>query len=78
MKFKHSRRYDHSKIKCSGQYRKARSGILQLAMVRHKHTPHNSLYVGDRPEDEEAAQRAYVPFQWAWDWIEQHQEALVP
>jgi D-glycero-D-manno-heptose 1,7-bisphosphate phosphatase len=42
--------------------------MLQLAMVRHKHTPQNSLYVGDRPEDEQAAQRVGVPFQWAWDW----------
>jgi hypothetical protein len=49
MKFKHSREYDHSKTKRSGQYRKARSGMLQLARIRHKHTPHNSLYIGDRP-----------------------------
>ena len=32
--------------------------MLQLAMVRPKHTPHNLLYVGDRPEDEQAAQRS--------------------
>jgi D-glycero-D-manno-heptose 1,7-bisphosphate phosphatase len=43
--------------------------MLPLAIVRHKHTPHNSLYVGDRSEDKEAARRAGVPFQWAWDWI---------
>ncbi|HEY9638122.1 MAG TPA: hypothetical protein V6D14_32310 [Coleofasciculaceae cyanobacterium] len=42
--------------------------MLQLAMVRHRHTPQNSLYVGDRPEDEQAAQRAGVPYQYAWDW----------
>ena len=42
--------------------------MLQLVRVRHKHTPQNSLYVRDRPEDEQAAQRAGVPFQWAWDW----------
>ena len=42
--------------------------MLQLAMVRHRHTPQNSLYVGDRPEDEQAAQRAGVPDQYAWDW----------
>jgi D-glycero-D-manno-heptose 1,7-bisphosphate phosphatase len=70
--------HNHSQTKWSGQYRKPRSGMLQLAMVRHKHTPHNSLYVGDRPEDEQAAQRVGVPFQWAWDWIEQHQEAIAP
>ena len=43
--------------------------MLQLAMIRHEHTPQNSLYVGDRPEDEQATQRAGVPFQYAWDWI---------
>jgi len=36
------------------------------------------VYLGDRPEDEQAAQRAGVLFQWAWDWIEQHQEAIAP
>jgi histidinol phosphatase-like enzyme len=41
--------------------------MLQLAMVRHKHTPQNSIYVGDRPEDEQAVQRAGIPFQWAGD-----------
>jgi D-glycero-D-manno-heptose 1,7-bisphosphate phosphatase len=39
--------------------------MLQLAMIRHKHTAQNSLYVGHRPEDEQAAQQAGVPFQWA-------------
>jgi D-glycero-D-manno-heptose 1,7-bisphosphate phosphatase len=47
--------------------------MLQLAMVRHKHTPENTCYVGDRPEDEAAARRAGVHFQWAKNWIEQHQ-----
>ena len=46
--------------------------MLQLAMARYKHTPNNSLYVGDRPEDEEAAQRAGISFLSARDWIEQH------
>jgi histidinol phosphatase-like enzyme len=31
--------HNHSQTKWSGQYRKPRSGMLQLAMVRHKHTP---------------------------------------
>jgi len=69
--------YNQIKTKWSRQYRKPRAGMLQLAMVRHKHSPQNSLYVGDRPEDEQAAQGAGVPFQWAWDWIEQHQHAIV-
>jgi D-glycero-D-manno-heptose 1,7-bisphosphate phosphatase len=50
--------------------------MLQLAMVRHLHTRQNSLYVGDRPEDEQANQRVGLPFQWAWDSIEQPQEAI--
>ncbi len=61
--------HNHSKTKWSGQYRKPRPGMLQLAMARYKHTQNNSLYVGDRPEDEEAAQRAGVSFQWAKDWL---------
>ena len=65
--------HNHSKTKWSGQYRKPGAGMLQLAMVRHKHTPENTCYVGDRPEDEAAARRAGVHFQWAKDWIEQHQ-----
>jgi D-glycero-D-manno-heptose 1,7-bisphosphate phosphatase len=39
--------------------------MLQLAMVRHLHTPQNSLYVGDRPEDEQATQGVGLPFQLA-------------
>jgi D-glycero-D-manno-heptose 1,7-bisphosphate phosphatase len=64
--------HNHSKTKWSGQYRKPRPGMLQLAMARYKHTQNNSLYVGDRPEDEEAAQRAGISFLSARDWIEQH------
>jgi len=37
--------------------------MLHPVMVRHKHSPQDSLYVGDRPEDEQAAQQAGVPFQ---------------
>jgi D-glycero-D-manno-heptose 1,7-bisphosphate phosphatase len=29
----------------------------------------NSLFVGDRPEDEECAKRAGIAFQWAWDFF---------
>ena len=52
--------------------------MLQLAMLTHLHTPQHSLYVRDRPEDEQATQRVGLPFQWAWDSIEQHQEAIAP
>lgn len=29
----------------------------------------NSIFVGDRPEDEECAARAHIAFQWAWDFF---------
>ena len=29
----------------------------------------NSIFVGDRPEDEECAKRAGIQFQWAWDFF---------
>jgi len=66
--------HNHSKTKWSGRYRKPGAGMLNLAMFRHKHLPQNTWYVGDRPEDEAAARRAEVQFQWAKDWVEQHQE----
>lgn len=65
--------HNHSKSKWSGQYRKPGAGMLNLAMVRHKYRPQNTWYVGDCPEDEAAARRAGVQFQWAEDWIEQRQ-----
>lgn len=30
---------------------------------------HHSLFVGDRPEDEECAKRAGIAFQWSWDFF---------
>jgi len=69
--------HNHSKTKWSGQYRKPGAGMLKLAMVRHKNSPEDSYYVGDRPEDEAAARRAGVQFQWAADWIKQHQVEIV-
>ena len=69
--------HNHSKTKWSGHYRKPKAGMLQLAMVRHEHTRENTIYVGDRPEDEAAARNAGVRFQWAADWIEQHQAAII-
>ncbi|OUL28142.1 polynucleotide kinase [Nostoc sp. T09] len=68
--------HNHSKTNWSGYYRKPGAGMLQLAMVRHKHTPENTRYVGDRPEDEAAAHRAGVLFQWAVDWLKQHQATM--
>lgn len=70
--------HNHSKTKWSGEYRKPRAGMLQLALVRHKQTPQESLYIGDRPEDQTAAQQAHIPFEWAKDWIKRHQSLTVP
>lgn len=69
--------HNHSKTKWSGQYRKPGAGMLQLALARHKQFPQQSLYVGDRPEDEAAAQRARIPFEWAENWIERHQNVAL-
>lgn len=67
--------HNHSKSKWSGHYRKPGAGMLQLAIARHQELPANCLYVGDRPEDEQAARRANVAFQWAWEWTEHHQQS---
>ncbi|HEY9619301.1 MAG TPA: HAD-IIIA family hydrolase [Crinalium sp.] len=64
--------YNHSQTRWFRQYRKPQPGMLKLAMVRHNHWPENCLYVGDRPEDKQAAYRADVPFQWTWEWIARH------
>ena len=61
--------HNHSLTKWFRQYRKPNPGMLKLAMVRHNQLPENCLYVGDRPEDEQAAQRAGIAFQWTWAWI---------
>ncbi|MBW4422644.1 MAG: HAD-IIIA family hydrolase [Myxacorys californica WJT36-NPBG1] len=65
--------YNHSQTQWFKQYRKPQPGMLKLAMVRHNHPPEDCLYIGDRPEDEEAARRAGVAFEWAEDWITRHQ-----
>lgn len=49
-------------------YRKPGAGMLQLAIEIH--APDEVLYVGDRPEEEEAASAAGVPFMWADEFSE--------
>jgi D-glycero-D-manno-heptose 1,7-bisphosphate phosphatase len=65
--------HNHSQTRWFRQYRKPQPGMLNLAMVRHNQLPEDCLYIGDRPEDEIAAQRANVAFEWAQDWIKRHQ-----
>lgn len=45
--------------------RKPKPGMLFMAMAFHQVMPADTLYVGDRPEDEQAAKNAGVAFQWA-------------
>ncbi|HEY9662058.1 MAG TPA: HAD hydrolase-like protein [Allocoleopsis sp.] len=68
--------HNHSQTKWFRQYRKPDPGMLKLAMVRHNHLPDDCLYIGDRPEDETAAQRAGIAFEWAGEWIEQQHKTL--
>jgi D-glycero-D-manno-heptose 1,7-bisphosphate phosphatase len=42
--------------------RKPNPGMLQLLMIKFRHTSHQTIYVGDRPEDEKAAKNAGVRF----------------
>lgn len=56
--------------------RKPRAGlVIETALeMAHKYSeyypPHLSLFVGDRPEDEECAKAANIPFMWAKEWRE--------
>ena len=50
--------------------RKPNPGMLITAMVRFQSYPYQTLYVGDRPEDEQAAKNAGVDFMWAWEFFE--------
>lgn len=56
--------------------RKPNYGMLVLVefdLHRLQHIPDwdNSLFVGDRPEDEECAKSAGIPFMWAHDFVKQ-------
>lgn len=48
-------------------FRKPDPGMLQLAS--DVHAPEQTLYVGDRPEDEGAASAANIEFLWAHDFL---------
>lgn len=52
------------------EFRKPGPGMLRLAMWQYDISPQHSFYVGDRPEDEEAAMRANVHFMPADIWHE--------
>lgn len=50
-----------------GGYRKPDPGMIRLIQWIYK--PQSISFVGDRPEDEQSAIAAGVPFQWAHDWL---------
>lgn len=51
----------------AGFFRKPNPGMLKLAI--YLHSPDNCFYVGDRPEDEQAAIAANLKFIWAEDFV---------
>lgn len=62
--------------------RKPRVGLvitaaLELAAQHNEYyPPHLSLFVGDRPEDQECAAGGNIPFKWAADWRAEATELL--
>lgn len=68
--------YNHPNAKLA-QYRiddirrKPGPGMLEDAMDDFEAEPEETLFVGDRPEDEEAAQRAGCDFQWSENFFSQ-------
>lgn len=58
----------------AGKFRKPNPGMLQLAI--HLHTPDKCLYVGDRPEDESAAEAAGIPYKHRNEFLEIDLEEL--
>lgn len=49
--------------------RKPSGAMIREAMQRYAYSPADTLFVGDRPEDEQAARDAGVAFQWAEDYF---------
>lgn len=49
-------------------YRKPNPGMLNHARLNRGIFPENCIMIGDRPEDEQAAQSAGISFQWADQW----------
>jgi len=56
-----------------GSYRKPKAGMLEIILKRENMRPpfdsDELLMVGDRPEDERAANAIGAPFMWADDWL---------
>lgn len=61
------RDYQIEMLQWQGRMRKPGDGMVQQALGSHPDTE-EILFVGDRPEDEQAAQAAGVAFVWADEW----------
>lgn len=59
--------WETMELQIAGLFRKPNPGMLTLAASFYNFD--EILYVGDRPEDEEAALGAKFPFQWAADFF---------
>ena len=57
---------DYNKHQLSGTFRKPNPGMLLLVMEIHN--PGKTMFVGDRPEDKQAANSAKIKFQQAENW----------
>jgi D-glycero-D-manno-heptose 1,7-bisphosphate phosphatase len=51
-----------------GLYRKPGPGMLNYLKTQLSENWKEALYVGDRPEDQQAASNAGIPFMWADEW----------
>jgi D-glycero-D-manno-heptose 1,7-bisphosphate phosphatase len=51
-------------------HRKPKPGMLTGIMEQQGASPERTLFVGDRPEDQQAAQAAGTRFAWAWEFFE--------
>ena len=57
----------NEQIEC--ECRKPAPGLLLRLLRAHRLTPAEAVFIGDLPIDEEAAQRAGIPFIWARDFF---------
>lgn len=53
----------------STDYRKPNPGMLLDHMLEQRANAGETIYIGDRPEDEAAAQTAGCQFMWAWEFF---------
>ena len=59
----------HREFARDDECRKPNPGMLKMAMAMAKVLPAETIFVGDRDTDEEAARNAKIRFVWAWDYF---------